>query len=149
MVWKYLKYLKFIIKSLDWIKPKWYNFSCLVTKQNVLYIFHNKYRMCMAQLTVCCHNKNLWHKHAKFGAAGRWGCRPRHAKYSWKMGQWRRRGGLPVSGAERVGGWRAVVGRDATELFMCTSEHYALTTRCVIGKLTNNLFVWIEGALLA
>lgn len=23
-------------------------------------------------------------------------------------------------------------------LFMCTGEHYAVTARCVIGKLTNN-----------
>lgn len=44
-----------------------------------------------------------------------------------------RRGEVEGGKVEAVGG--------ATPLFMCTVEHYALTTRCVIGKLTNNLFI--------
>ena len=65
----------------------------------------------MAQLTVCCHNKNLWHKHAKLGEV-RTGSRPRHAKYFVKNGAaWEGESPLVPIGEAGGGG---VDGRDLT-----------------------------------
>lgn len=89
------------------------------------------------QLTACCHNKNLWYKHAKLGEARDGGAG--HDMLSTRE-KWGSEGGWDVLPFGEAPPW----SRRSRLNCLCAQASYALTTRCVIGKLTNNLFIWIE-----